>query len=561
MKSKQSVIDLVNISYKKGIKHIVFSSGSRNAPLVIAFNEHGGFQTYSIHDERSAAFFALGIAQQTRETVAIACTSGSAILNYAPAIAEAYYQGIPLLVITADRPLEWIDQGEGQTMRQHNIYQNFIKDSFEIFQETAHEDELWFNARMFNEAINLTQIAPQGPVHINIPLREPLYFSDIDFSSSSPKIIEQIAPLTDLPDKTFDSLAQIWNSSKRKLIIAGILPKDIELKIALERLSDDESVVVFTETTSNIYSESFINNIDRFIMSIGEDEEEKFMPDILMTLGSNIVSKKVKKLLRKWKPKEHWDVNESHDVVDTYKALTKKIKSNIKSFISGLNSRKIAIKSDFKASFFGREQEVRLKHSDYINNLEWSDLKAYSIIHKRLPQNINLQMANSTAVRYAQLMQPRSDIYFNANRGVAGIDGCTSTAVGASIVNKAQTILLTGDVAFLYDSNALWNMYIPHTFRVIVFNNFGGNIFRFIPGPSDTNQLEEFFEAKHNAKAEYIAKAFDINYYTADNERDLKSILDVFFQNQENNRPALLELFTPSEENMKKLKAYFRHLQ
>ncbi len=157
---KQSVLDLVLIAYQKGIRHVVFSSGSRNAPLIIAFNEHSGFKTYSIHDERSAGFFALGIAQQLGEAVALVCTSGSATLNYSPAIAEAYYQRIPLLVITADRPLEWIDQGEGQTMKQHKIYANFIKESFEIFQETRHPDELWYNTRMFNEAINLCKIAP-----------------------------------------------------------------------------------------------------------------------------------------------------------------------------------------------------------------------------------------------------------------------------------------------------------------------------------------------------------------------------------------------------------------
>ncbi len=560
MKSKQSVIDLVNISHKKGIRHVVFSSGSRNATIVIAFNEHGGFQTYSIHDERSAAFFALGIAQQTRETVAIACTSGSAVLNYAPAIAEAYYQKIPLLVITADRPLEWIDQGEGQTMKQHKIYQNFIKDSFEIFQETDHPDELWFNSRMFNEAINLTQMAPKGPVHINLPLREPLYFTDIDFKSSTPKIIEQMEPQPKLSDKTLDDLSKTWNSSKKKLIITGILNQDAELKLALEHLADDESVVVFTETTSNIYSEKFINNIDRFIMSIGKDEEEQFMPEILMTLGSNIVSKKVKKLLRKWKPTEHWDVNESSKVIDTYKSLTKNIKSDIKSFITELNNRKIAQKSTFKSNFFEREDKVKSKHLKFIENTEWCDLKAYSIIYQQLPQNINLQMANSTAVRYAQLMQPRKDIHFNANRGVAGIDGCTSTAVGAGVVNGKLTVLLTGDVAFLYDSNALWNKYLPTSIRIIVFNNFGGNIFRFIPGPSKTKQLEEFFEAHHSTKAENISKAFDVNYYSANNANDLRKVLNQFFENQNNNRPALLELFTPREKNMEILKNYFNNL-
>lgn len=561
MNSKQSVIDLVDIAYKKGIKKIVFSSGSRNAPLVIAFNEHGKFETYSIHDERSAAFFALGMAQQTGETVAIACTSGSAALNYAPAIAEAYYQHIPLLVITADRPLEWIDQGEGQTMRQRNIYSNFIKESFEIFQETSHSDELWYNTRMFNEAINLTQIAPLGPVHVNIPLREPLYAQNLNFTENNAKVIEHISPLPQLSNKTMDNLSTIWNNSKRKIILTGILPKDDELKQIIKKLSDDPSVVVLIETTSNLYDESFINNIDRFIMSIKEHEENDFKPDLLLTLGSNIVSKKIKVLLRKWNPKEHWDVDESDKVIDTYKSLTKLIKSELKSFLNSLNDKKLKNNSDFKRIYMTREAQIKNKHHSFLNSVPWSDLKAYSLINERLPEGINLQMANSTAVRYAQLMSVRDDILYNSNRGVAGIDGCTSTAVGAAIANDKMTVLVTGDVAFLYDSNAFWNRYLPEKLRVIVFNNEGGNIFRFIPGPGSTQQLDEFFEAHHNVKAEYLAKTFDINYYKAYDENKLMEKLPLFFNKQNNNRPAILEVFTPRLKNMDILKDYFVYLK
>ena len=559
MNTKQSVIDLVNIAFRKGIRKIVFSSGSRNAPLIVAFNEHGGFNTFSIHDERSAAFFALGMAQQTGETVAIACTSGSAALNYAPAIAEAYYQRIPLLVITADRPLEWIDQGEGQTMRQRNIYANFIKSSYEIFQETIHPDELRYNTRMFNEAINITQIAPPGPVHVNIPLREPLYTMGHDNFDNRLEIIDNISPLPELSDDILDSLADIWNRSKRKLILTGILPEDIELKKIIKVLSDDPSVIVMTETTSNIYDPDFINNIDRFIMSI--DEDERYSPDLLLTLGSNIVSKKIKYLLRKWNPVEHWDVDESDKIIDTYKSLTKHIKSELKSLLSGLNKRKIKNNSDYKNIYMQQEVRVKSKHKEFFETANWSDLKAYYIINEYFPENINLQMANSTAVRYAQLMKPRADILYNSNRGVAGIDGCTSTAGGASIVNDRMTVLVTGDVAFLYDSNALWNKYVASNFKIIVFNNEGGNIFRFIPGPPETKQLEEFFEAHHNIKAEFIAKAFDINYSSVTDEKELISVLPGFFKKQNNGRPSILEIFTPRLKNMDILRDYFTYLR
>lgn len=561
MSTKQSVFDLVRIAYDKGIRRVVFSSGSRNAPLIIAFNEHGGFETYSIHDERSAAFFALGMAQQTMETVAIVCTSGSAALNFAPAIAEAYYQRIPMLVITADRPLEWIDQGEGQTMRQRNIYANFIKSSFEIFQETTHYDELWYNARMFNEAVNLTRVAPLGPVHINIPLREPLYEKNYKNTyGGEVKTIDLIAPLPVLEDDIIDGLAEIWNAGSKKMILTGILPKDKELKQIIKQLADDPSVVVMTETTSNIANNMFINNIDRFIMSLTKEEEALFKPGLLLTLGSNIVSKKIKRLMRTWKPKEHWDVDESDKVIDTYQSLTKHIKSQLKAFLRALDERKKIKASRFKDTYMQRERIIKQKHHRFIENAVWSDLKAYAIVNDNLPENINLQMANSTAVRYTQLMPVHSSILYNSNRGVAGIDGCTSTAAGAAVANNKMTVLLTGDVAFLYDSNALWNRYLSPQFRIVIFNNEGGNIFRYIPGPDTTGQLEEFFEAHHNINAKYLAKTFDINYYTADNEKKLVETLPGFFAPQPNHRPAILEIFTPRKENMKVLKEYFEFL-
>jgi len=540
---------------------VVFSSGSRNAPLIIAFNEHGGFNTYSIHDERSAGFFALGIAQQLKETVALVCTSGSATLNYSPAIAEAYYQRIPLLVITADRPLEWIDQGEGQTMKQHKIYANFIKESYEIFQETTHPDELWYNTRMFNEAINLCKIAPYGPVHVNLPLREPLYQKNYNFHENHVKIIENISPRPSISDTDAELLANIWNKSTRKMILTGVMPNDPDLKSLLKKLAEDPSVVVLTETTSNIFDESFINNIDRFIMSINKEEEDQYKPDILLTIGSHVVSKKIKSLLRKWNPLEHWDVDESDKITDTYKSLTKHIKSDVKSFIIKLTDKRKISKSDYSEIYRQKENLVKNKHFKYLSNVQWSDLKAYGVICNSLPENPNVHMANSAAVRYVQLMQSRDDIIYNSNRGVAGIDGCTSTAAGAALINDKLTVLFTGDVAFLYDSNALWNKYLSQKLRIIVFNNEGGNIFRYIPGPSETDQLEDFFESHHNCKAEFIAKAFNVNYYSAFNEIELNEKLSDFFSIQENNRPALLEIFTPRLKNMEILKSYFKNLE
>jgi 2-succinyl-5-enolpyruvyl-6-hydroxy-3-cyclohexene-1-carboxylate synthase len=233
----------------------------------------------------------------------------------------------------------------------------------------------------------------------------------------------------------------------------------------------------------------------------------------------------------------------------------------LKSFIRSLTEKRNIVESDFSKTYKERENLVKIRHKKFLTQTEWSDLKAYEIICGCLPENSNVHMANSTAVRYAQLMKSGSGMLYNSNRGVAGIDGCTSTAAGASLVNDKPTVLFTGDVAFLYDSNALWNNYLPEKLRIIVFNNQGGNIFRYIPGPSETDQLEEFFESHHKYKAEFIAKAFDVNYYSAQNETELKVELSNFFAVQKNNRPALLEIFTPRLKNMDILKEYFKYLE
>jgi 2-succinyl-5-enolpyruvyl-6-hydroxy-3-cyclohexene-1-carboxylate synthase len=561
VKNKQTVLDLVMVCHAKGIRKVVFSPGSRNAPLIIAFNEFKEFETFSIPDERVAAFFALGMAQQSGETVAIISTSGSAALNYAPALAEAYYQRIPLLVITADRPPEWIDQGNGQTMRQRNLYQNFIKSSYEISHETNHDDELWFNIRIYNEAINNTKIEPKGPVHINFPLREPLYDIKIDFEKRAHiKIIDQHSPPPELSDGLLETLAEEWNRSRKKLILCGITQKSDALNEVLSKLAQDPSIVVMTESTSNLYDPAFIEQIDRVLFAMKEEDFASYQPELLITLGTNIISKKIKFLFRKWNIREHWHIDETDIVIDTFKSLTKHLRSDLVHFFKSMDKKNVALSSDFSQVWRQRNERLLERHESFIQQAPWSDFLAYAICLQHLPENSKVQMANSAGVRYVQLMEKRADISYYSNRGVAGIDGCSSTAVGAAWVNDTPTVLLTGDIAFLYDSNAFWQPYLKGNLRIIIFNNEGGNIFRIIPGPSSTQQLETFFEAHHRTKARHLAKAYDLNYLTADNEKDLRKLLPDFFSLNRNDRPSLLEIFTPRELNDKILKDYFKRL-
>jgi 2-succinyl-5-enolpyruvyl-6-hydroxy-3-cyclohexene-1-carboxylate synthase len=313
---------LAAIAAAKGMKYAVISSGSRNAPLAIAFDAQKEIECLSIIDERSAAFFALGIAQQTNSPVAIICTSGSAALNYAPAIAEAYYQNIPLIVITADRPPEWIDQDDGQTINQQNIYSNYCKASFNLPVEPSHSDDLWYAQRAISEAFNTaTERGNEGPVHLNVPLREPLY-KEVEKIEVAYKIIDAPTIQKHLSKETEKKLLDVWNNAKSKMLICGLHKPDKELNKILANLANGASVAVMTESTSNMQDAKFIHNIDSVMDSMDENTKKSFQPGLLITLGGPVTSKKLKTYLRKYKPLQHWHISASASHTDTFQSLT-----------------------------------------------------------------------------------------------------------------------------------------------------------------------------------------------------------------------------------------------
>ncbi|NNC96422.1 MAG: 2-succinyl-5-enolpyruvyl-6-hydroxy-3-cyclohexene-1-carboxylic-acid synthase [Chitinophagales bacterium] len=561
LSSKKGVQDLVNICKEKGIKTVVISPGSRNAPLIVSFTEDHFFTCLSICDERSAAFFALGIAQQIKSPVALVCTSGSAVLNYAPAIAEAFYQNIPLLVITADRPKEWIDQAEGQTIHQENIFSNYIRGSFNLPQEATSDQKLWYNRRMVSEAINKTMDPIPGPVHINLPLEEPLYKFD-DTGSKSPTTISSVRTKTILSEGAKIELETIWTSSSKKLILCGLMNPDDKLNKALSEVAKDPSVAILTETTSNLNDNLFNGSIDNILFSIGNDEAEDFQPDLLITLGGPVVSKKIKHFLRRYSPNYHWHLSRDSAHTDTFQSLTHVIDSDPLEMIKTLKEWIPSDDSSYKQRWKKRDIFTRERGHRYISSkATWSDLTAFNHIVKHIPDKSQVQWGNSTPIRYAQLFRFERSLSHFANRGTSGVDGCVSTGCGAAFANHNEIVsIICGDITFLYDSNALWNQNLTNNIRIIVINNSGGGIFRMIEGPDSTSSLEKFFEAKHNISIEYIAQAFGIDYLRSSNANELTASLQDLYSDKRN-KPAILEVFTPNEVNPKVIKEYFKYLK
>jgi len=557
---KAGIALLAEIFVKKGMEHIVISPGSRNAPVILSFAQHPQIKALSIIDERSAAFFALGMAQQSKQTVAITCTSGSAALNYAPAIAEAYYQKIPLLVLTADRPQELIDQGDGQTIRQQNVYANYIKKSFELPENIDSEKDFENAVQIINEAINLTQYPVAGPVHINMPFTEPIY-EQVAVHDFKPKVINP-EPLNKKPGKEeFQIFVKTWNKSSKKLLIAGMMDYQPDLQKVLKEITNDETVMMLSETTSNTNGGCSCNCIDKTVSTISENEIDDFCPDLLVTFGGHVISKMVKAFLRKNKPAAHWHIDLENYKMNTYQCLTNGIQMSPLNFFEELLPTIKKAKGTFKEDWQNRSIRSEERHTIFLSDCEYSDLKVFETLLENLPEESNLHLGNSTPVRYVQLFIPGRKFIYNSNRGVSGIDGTVSTAAGAAFVNHKPTTIITGDLGFLYDSNALMNHHLKENLRIIIINNAGGGIFRFIPGPDKTGELEEFFEAKHTWNAKYIAKNFDVPYYSCRDLDELKKTLPLFYKQMPNNRPAILEVFTPNDKNAEILRSYFIYLK
>lgn len=554
---KEGVRILTEILVNKGVKRVVLSPGSRNAPLLMAFAREKRIDHYVVLDERSAAFFALGMAQQSGEAIALACTSGTALLNYAPAVAEAYYQRLPLIVISADRPAEWTDQDDSQTIRQQGALANVVKASWQLPAEIREEDERWYANRIVNDAVNCAINGRRGPVHINVPLHEPLY-GQTTFSATPIRTIEFVDTTTSLSPKTVTALAERFGAFRKVMILAGCHLPDPHLKESLNRLAALEQVIVLSETPANLGDERHIGMIDRVLATIAEPEKPEYAPDLLITFGGPLISRHVKAFLRKYRPQEHWSIDRSDHSVDTFKVLTTQIALDAGVFFPALCDYVKAEPSDYAIRWQQKKELSTIRHNSFAEIVPWSDWKAFSMVLPSLPAGVSLQLGNSTPVRYAQLFEYLQVGRVDGNRGTSGIDGSTSTAVGAAMLNAGMTILITGDMSFLYDSNALWNKYITPRFKIIVMKNGGGGIFRFIPGPSDLAELEECFETEREVDIEGFAGLHGFQYLYADCEDELQSVLPGFYSISE--RPTILEIRTPRYENAEILKEYFRKL-
>ena len=511
---------LAEICSQFGIEHAVICPGSRSAPLVFAFNRNKNIKTYSIIDERSAAYMALGMAQKLQKPVALICTSGTAALNFYPAIAEAFYQKIPLVVLTADRPLELLNQQDGQMINQVNVFGNHVRGSLNFTFEIQ-------NSKFkIQNLLEKSMFPVMGPVHINVPLVEPLY-ENLEEEILIEKVEKPLNIFGDFDNKNIiDALQQ---TQKRVIIVGQNLP-DQELLVTLNALAKKDFAIL-ADVVSNQHESSVLKHFDFLVSQANIETLQILEPDFIISLGGPVLSKALKLWLKKQKPKFHFRIQQDETLVDTY--------NNVTEYLFGNNNE--VLKSIANAEFTGStyaeylglmELKSQRKIAEFINqnNVEFNELVTVNFTLKNLPENSQLQIANSTAIRYVSYLGlPNKNITAFCNRGTSGIDGCTSTAIGAANMTNEIVTLITGDLAFFYDRNAFWNNFVPNNLRIILLNNHGGGIFNLIDGPNTQPELEEFFLTKHKLNAKNLAAENGLSYNLCKNNDEFAYALATFY--------------------------------
>lgn len=540
---------------RHGVTDIVCSPGSRNAPLLLAADALPKVSTQVIIDERQAAFIALGMAQISRRPTALICTSGTALLNYAPAVAEAYYAGIPLIVVSADRPARWIDQDDSQTLRQPGALANFVKKSFDIPDFDASDEDMCLYAnRLANDAMIEAMRGRRGPVHINVRLSEPLTGRPAE-PLPQQRIIKCLEADDILPKERVRDMA-VRFAGKKILVVAGFMAPDARLNKSVTRLASLQGVYVMHETISNLHLPRHHLAVDVILSTLTAEEKERLKPDLVITIGGALVSRYIKEYLRSVHPAEHWAVGHSHTTVDCFNALTLRIEADPGRFLSmfGKFLAKEPQTSDYTSQWNAVKNRALRSHAQYLAAAPWSDLKAAQTVFAAIPREANLQLSNGTSVRYAQLCLNPMPHGCYCNRGVSGIEGSLSTAIGAAMAYPEMTVLFTGDMSMAYDVSALSVRDIPERLKIVVLSNGGGGIFRFISSTSSLPEREHYFCAPPQLPLPQLAAAYGFEYYRASSPGELKQVLPMFFAPRL--APAILEVVTPGEIGGEVLRGY-----
>lgn len=553
--------ELLDCMTAHGVRHAVISPGSRNTPLIIGLSARETIKKVVIADERTAAFAALGMSTVLQTPVALVCTSGTALYNYAPAVAEAFYRHIPLIVITADRPAQWIDQDDSQTLVQMGALEKIVKKSYDISPEAGTEfkctnpeyltEREWYVNRLANDALLTATTGTPGPVHINLQLGGALG-ETVPYREHIPRTVSYMRGPIGFSPMERKQVGEILGS-KRVMLVAGFMQPNNKLNAAAARFASLPNVVVMAETISNLHLKGREYMIDTVLSKLSQKRLKQLAPDIVITIGGALVSRQLKEYLRSSNC-EHWSLGDAPLSVDTLQHLNRHFELTAEEFLTAITApvarafRKLEESvqkglTEFKQDWEEARCDAKEFLDEYVGRCEWSDMKAMSLIFPNITPNINLFLSNGTSVRYAQLFTERLPHAGWCNRGVSGIEGGSATALGGAYAYQGKTLLISGDMSFVYDTGILGIDELNKRLNIIILNNGGGGIFRFIPSTRSLAIRERYFCAPQNLPLEKLCAAYDWTYLRA---ADYESLSDAMAYSSEHSR-VLIEVVTDGE--------------
>lgn len=551
---KENVNILTALLVQHGVRHIVVCPGSRNSALSHNFNEHPDIICHPATDERSAGFLALGIALQTRnQPVAVCVTSGSALLNILPAVAEADYQRYGIVVISADRPSQWIDQLDGQTLPQTGVLNTFVAKAVNL-PEPHDDDERWYCNRLINEAF-IALKRTNRPVHINIPISEPF------FSFTTKELTEQRkVEYFDWNDASAkDRVIEHIVNAKRPMMVFGQLHKDI---ITDELAKIEQKLICLHEPLS---ADGLPNSMTDQMLSVLEEDCVEYIPDLVIYSGRHTVSKRLRHFLRKLPLDTSIimvdDDGELHDVSMNATMLVHGNTATVLSDIIGFYyNHEVLTISQYHNSWQQLMQRVSARHSQYTPS--YSSMKAVRLFEELYGNEI-IHYANSMSVRLGAIYTKSQ--YRYCNRGVNGIEGSLSTAAGMSLAmqsesNPKKVFCVIGDLSFFYDENALWQQQLTSNLRILLLNNYEGGIFRNLKGLEQSPARNTLVAGSHEVSAEGICQQFGLTYRRVTTDQELKEGIE-WLGNVESQRPVVLEVITDAQEDETIFKDYYRNLK
>lgn len=533
---KHNILQLVALLHEHGIQDVVLCPGSRNAPIVHTISQSALFRCHAITDERSAGFFAIGLSLASGLPTAVVVTSGSALVNLHPAVAEAFYQQVPLVVISADRPLAWIGQMDGQTMPQPDALGKTVRLSVNLPETHTPEDE-WHVNRLVNEALLECTHRGQGPVHINVPLSEPLY----DFTVSDLPEVRVIQRIEGLSPASVRKIAKLLSLSNHRMIIVG--QKSTDRSLQHPYLAElDQGFVTLCEHLANLGpGHVALTNPEGLVQAIPQGQADQYAPDLVITIGGHVVSKSLKKFLRKHPPRQHWHVSPNGQVSDLFQCLTCVIEAHPALFLETLAYLMIGQTTTPEFPLRWKALVPAMPSQSAENQLVGSLFQAINTRPVGEPAPV-IHLANSSAVRLAQQFCLDPTVTVCCNRGINGIEGSLSAAVGfATATPKRINYVLVGDLSFFYDQNAFWNTQLPQNLRILLLNSGGGKIFQTLPIPQEP-ESQRFICGRQHFTARNLCLHYGLPYLEIGNIDEWNQALPRFTQPEVGN---LLIEFSP----------------